>query len=132
MNRHVGFNAWPLLLAVVLLGATAVVSAQEKEKAPAGSAENGYKVYMKYQCYTCHGTIGHGADRGTGPKLAPNPVSYAGFVAQMRTPRRDMPPYRKEFVSDQEIADIYAYLASIKPSPAAKDLPLPNIAADMK
>jgi hypothetical protein len=37
-----------------------------------------------------------------------------------------MPPYRKEFVSDQELADLYAYLATIKPSPAAKDLPLPN------
>jgi hypothetical protein len=29
-------------------------------------------------------------------------------------------------VSDQELADMYAYLLSIKPSPAAKDLPLPN------
>ena len=97
-----------------------------QDKAPQGSAENGHKAYMKYMCYTCHGTVGQGADRGTGPKLAPNPVSFATFQAQMRTPRQDMPPYRKEFVSDQELADLYAYLASVKPSPAAKDLPLPN------
>jgi mono/diheme cytochrome c family protein len=97
-----------------------------QDKAPGGSAESGYNAYMKYQCYTCHGTVGHGADRGTGPKLAPNPLPYAAFVAQVRAPRLDMPAYRKPFVSDQEIADIYAYLASMKPSPAAKDLPLPN------
>lgn len=124
MKKH-GFK---ILLALMLLslGAAAAVFAQEKEKAPAGSAENGYKAYMTYMCYTCHGTVGQGADRGTGPKLAPNPVSLATFTAQVRTPRQDMPPYRKAFVSDQEVADIYAYLQSIKPSPAAKDLGLPN------
>jgi ubiquinol-cytochrome c reductase cytochrome c subunit len=113
-----------LLFAAALIFVTPAIEAQEK--APEGSAERGYQVYMKYQCYACHGTVGHGADRGTGPKLAPNPVSYATFVAQMRTPRQDMPAYRKQFVSDQELADMYAYLASIKSSPAAKDLPLPN------
>jgi ubiquinol-cytochrome c reductase cytochrome c subunit len=109
----------------MLLAATAAF-AQEKTQAPQGSADNGQKVYGKLMCYTCHGTVGQGADRGTGPKLAPTPVSFASFAAQLRTPRQDMPPYRKEFVSDQEVADIYAYLLSIKPSPAAKDLPLPS------
>lgn len=111
-----------LLFAALLMFSVATVSAQDK--APAGSAETGYQVYMKYQCYTCHGTVGQGADRGTGPRLAPNPVSYATFMSQVRTPRQDMPAYRQAFVSDQEIADIYAYLVSIKPSPAAKDIPL--------
>jgi ubiquinol-cytochrome c reductase cytochrome c subunit len=114
-----------LILSAAML-ATPAVFGQEQAKAPNGSADNGYKAYMKNMCYTCHGTVGHGADRGTGPKLAPNPVSFATFTAQLRTPRQDMPPYRKDFVSDQELADIYAYLASIKPGAAAKDLPLPN------
>ena len=111
-----------LLLGVLVVFGVSTVFAQEK--APAGSAERGYQVYMKYQCYTCHGTVGQGADRGTGPKLAPNPVSYATFATQMRAPRQDMPAYRKQFVSDQDLADMYAYLLSIKPSPAAKDIPL--------
>jgi mono/diheme cytochrome c family protein len=97
-----------------------------QDKAPDGSAERGYQAFMKYQCYTCHGTIGHGADRGTGPKLAPAPLPYAAFAAQVRAPRLDMPPYRKQFVTDQELADIYAYLTTMKPSPASKDLPLPT------
>ena len=111
-----------LLSAALLLLAAAAVLAQEK--APAGSAERGYQAYMKFQCYTCHGTLGQGAERGTGPKLAPNPVSYATFARELRAPRQDMPAYRKPFVSDQEIADMYAYLVSIKPSPAPKDIPL--------
>ena len=111
-----------LLFAALLIFGVATVSAQDK--APTGSAETGYHAYMKYQCYTCHGTVGQGADRGTGPRLAPNPVSYATFMSQLRTPRQDMPAYRQAFVSDQEIVDIYAYLVSIKPSPTAKDIPL--------
>jgi mono/diheme cytochrome c family protein len=35
-----------------------------------------------------------------------------------------MPRYPVEVLSDQEMADIYAYVASIKPGPAAKDIPL--------
>jgi len=110
-----------LVAALLVFGASTVFA---QEKAPAGSAEQGYQSYMKYQCYTCHGTVGQGADRGTGPKLAPNPVSYSTFVGQLRTPRQDMPAYRKAFVTDQEVADMYSYLVSIKPSPAVKEIPL--------
>jgi mono/diheme cytochrome c family protein len=108
----------------LLLLTTALASAQES--GPAGSAERGHQSYMKYMCYTCHGTLGQGADRGTGPKLAPSPLAYPAFALQVRTPRLDMPAYRKEFVSDQELTDIYAYLSSVKPSAALKDIPLLN------
>ncbi len=115
---------YKLVYAALLIFVASVLFAQDKP--PAGSAERGYQAYMKYQCYTCHGTVGQGADRGTGPRLAPKPLSYERFAAQTRSPRRDMPAYRKEFLSDQELADIYAYILSIKPSPAAKDIPLLN------
>jgi mono/diheme cytochrome c family protein len=95
-----------------------------QDQTPAGSVESGYKAYMKYQCYTCHGTQGQGGERGAGPKLAPNPFPWAGFEFQVRTPRQDMPAYRKPHLSDQELADIYAYVRSIKPSPAASAIPL--------
>jgi len=110
---------------LMIVGASAVFA---QEQPPAASAERGYQAYMKYQCYTCHGTVGQGADRGTGPKLAPNPISFEGFARQLRVPRQDMPAYRKQFVSDQEVGDMYAYLKSIKPSPSAKDIPLLNFA----
>jgi mono/diheme cytochrome c family protein len=116
------------LFSFLLILSTSVVFAQENQ--PAGSAERGYRAFMKYQCYTCHGTVGQGADRGTGPKLTPKPMAYRAFVLQVRTPRQDMPAYRKQFVTDDELADIYTYLASIKPSPELKDIPLLNTAAN--
>ncbi len=110
-----------LLTTALLAFAVSTVSAQET---PAGSAQRGHQAYMKYMCYTCHGTIGQGADRGAGPKLAPGLLPYPAFALQTRTPRLDMPPYRQQFLNDQELADIYAYLATVKASPAAKDIPL--------
>ena len=94
------------------------------QDAPSGNAQNGYKAFLKYQCYTCHGTVGQGADRGAGPKLAPNPFPWAGFELQVRTPRQDMPPYRKQHLPDQDLADIYAYVRAIKASPPASSIPL--------
>ena len=111
------------LVSAALLALTAsAVSAQDPP--PPGSADRGQQAYMKYMCYTCHGTLGQGADRGTGPKLAPGMLPYAAFAHQVRTPRLDMPPYRQKFLSDQDLSDIYAYLALTKPSPAAKEIPL--------
>ena len=92
--------------------------------APAGSAERGKKLYMEQLCHTCHGTVGQGGERGAGPKIYPNPFPFPAFVMQVRKPRQAMPPYVEKYVSDQDLADIYHYLFSTKPSPAAKDIPL--------
>lgn len=111
-----------VLFSIALL--VLMASAAAAQDAPAGSAERGATTFKKYMCYTCHGTEGQGADRGTGPKLAPGPLPYPAFALQVRTPRLDMPAYRKEFVNDQELADIYAYLLTMKASAAARDIPL--------
>jgi ubiquinol-cytochrome c reductase cytochrome c subunit len=92
--------------------------------APAGSAERGKQLFMKNTCFSCHGTVGQGGERGAGPKIAPNPFPYAAFASQVRQPRAVMPRYTAEFVSDQDLADIYAYVASVPAGPAAKDIPL--------
>jgi ubiquinol-cytochrome c reductase cytochrome c subunit len=111
------------LVSAALLVLT-VSAAFAQDPPPPGSGERGQQAFMKYMCYTCHGTVGQGADRGTGPKIAPGMLPYAAFALQVRTPRLDMPPYRQQFLSDQELADIYAYLSLTKPSPAAKEIRL--------
>jgi mono/diheme cytochrome c family protein len=113
-----------IIFATLLAGAASAALAQEQ--APAGSVERGRAAYMKFQCYTCHGTAGQGGERNAGPKIAPNPFPYAAFAAQVRTPRQGMPAYRQQFLSDRDLADVYAYVASIKPSPAATDIPQLN------
>jgi ubiquinol-cytochrome c reductase cytochrome c subunit len=105
-------------LAAVLAAASAAAFAQ----APAGDAARGKALFMKDMCWTCHGTDGHGSPYGV--RLAPGPMPWEGFVNQVRHPRASMPPYGPKFVSDQDLGDIHAYLASIKPGPKASELAL--------
>src|ERR1700691_312156 len=87
------------------------------------SASNGKKIFDSYGCYECHDHDGHG---GVGARLAPNPIPFAAFSKYVRQPTGEMPPYTKKVVTDQELADIYAYLQSIPPAPSAKSIPILN------
>ena len=109
-----------LALSAVLLAFSTALPAQT----PQGSAERGKKVYQDKWCHSCHGTVGQGGERGAGPRIAPNPFPYEAFAMQTRRPRANMPRYPVEVLSEQDMADIYAYVSSVKPGPVAKDLPL--------
>jgi mono/diheme cytochrome c family protein len=41
-------------------------------------------------------------------------------------PSGSMPPFRAKVMSDQELADVYAYIKSIPEPKPAKDIPLLN------
>src|SRR5215472_17147729 len=87
--------------------------------AQAASAEHGKVVFMHMGCWQCHGTQGQGAI--SGPKLAPDPLPFEALSSFVRTSNRAMPPYREKVLSNEDLADIYAYLQSIPKSPDAKD-----------
>lgn len=89
-----------------------------------GNAENGKRLFTKLGCYTCHGYQGQGG--GAGAKLAPRPISAAALIAYVRKPAGTMPPFTSKVVSDAELTDIQAYLASVPAPPAVKDIPLLN------
>ena len=109
---------------VLAYATLALASPAALGQAPAGSAQAGRKVYMDKMCHTCHGTLGQGGERTSGPRIAPEPFPWEAFAAQVRRPRAGMPRYPAEFLSNRELADIYAYLASVKPGPSAHDIPL--------
>jgi mono/diheme cytochrome c family protein len=102
-----------------------VFAAQESKptEMPAGNAENGKRVFNKNGCYECHGREGQGSNM-TGPRIAPDPVPFDVLTRYLRKPLGEMPPYTAKVVSDQELADIYAFLQSRPHPPAAKDVPL--------
>src|SRR4051794_33257144 len=106
-------------LAVMLLSPAV---AQEVQ-APAGDIRNGEKHYVSDGCYQCHGVGANGAAL-TGPRLARTEFPYEAFLNQLRHPGSDMPPYEASIIPDQVVADIYAYVKSLPPSRAAKDIPL--------
>jgi mono/diheme cytochrome c family protein len=78
---------------------------------------------QKYGCYECHGTEGQGSPV-TGPKLAPNPLPFDALSSFVRTSNGPMPPFREAILPNEDLADIYAYLQSIKPAPDHKSIPL--------
>jgi mono/diheme cytochrome c family protein len=92
--------------------------------ASAASAEKGKSEFLRHGCWQCHGYAGQGGV--TGPRLAPNPIPFETLSNFVRTTNRAMPPFRKEILSDDDLADIYAYLQSQPPTADPKSIPLLN------
>lgn len=118
-----------LLLAAALVlpitAATAQTPLPASQSTPdTGNAKNGEQLYFKYSCYACHGFSGQ---NGPGQRLVGS--GYMGnvraFTTYVRNPR-SMPPYTAKVLPDAELADIFAYVKTLKASPAAKDIPLLN------
>ena len=94
------------------------------QPAEAASAEKGKVAYVKHGCWQCHGFVGQGAV--TGPKLAPNPMPLPALSAIVRFTNGAMPPYQKAILSDEDLADIHAWLQSLPKAPDYKSIPLLN------
>jgi mono/diheme cytochrome c family protein len=91
----------------------------------AASAEKGKAAFTKFGCWQCHGTQGQGSVVTSGGKvLAPDPMPFEAFTAFVRTTNRAMPPYSEAVLSNEDLADIYAYLQSIPKTIDYKTIPL--------
>jgi mono/diheme cytochrome c family protein len=95
------------------------------------SVANGEAIFLRLGCPACHGTVGHG---GAGTRLAPGPLPLEAFRAWVRTGSpgwsfaRGMPAFPPAVVSDDELADVRVYLASVPAPRAADDIPLLDLA----
>jgi ubiquinol-cytochrome c reductase cytochrome c subunit len=107
------------ILLVVALTLPCLVFGQSNN---AGNAENGKRVFMKQNCYYCHGTIGQGGRDGA--RIAQTALNLQGVMRYVRKPTGGMPAFTEKILSDQELTDIYAYLKSLPAAKAAKDIPL--------
>jgi len=114
-----------LALAALMIASSIVLAAQNPPpaSAPRGNAENGRMLFAKFGCYECHGREAQGST-ATGPRLGPNPIAYNRFIAYIRKPAGEMPPYTAKVVTEQQAADIYAFLQSLPRPPAAETIPL--------
>ena len=96
--------------------------AQTKAPADSTSADAGAALYKKNGCYECHVNDAQGGPQG--PRLGPNPIPLPRFVAYVRNPTGDMPPFTAKVISDQDLASIYAFLQARPTPPPVKDIPL--------
>ena len=105
---------------------TATVPARA-EDVPTGNAENGKQIYLKDGCFLCHGRVGQGGGYNSPvPALAKTEMPFEPFKLQLRQPADDMPAYSEKVVSDQQVADIYAFVQSLPGRRDPKSIPLLN------
>ena len=97
-------------------------SAPQVKAADATPSDAGAALYRKNGCYECHVNDAQGGPQG--PRLGPNPIPFPRFVAYVRSPTGDMPPFTAKVISEQDLASIYAFLQSRPTPPPVKDIPL--------
>lgn len=92
--------------------------------AVAQNAENGKRLFVRDGCYECHGYAGQGGIAGA--RLAPPVLNAQAITRYIRRPAGAMPGFSNKVISDQEVADIYAYLKTIPAPKPVKDIPILN------
>jgi len=107
------------------LCASAFGVALAQDAAPPGDAAKGKRIFLADNCFTCHGRSGQGgAYNGPAPILAHTMLPFDGFKGQIRNPANDMPAFSDTVLSDQDIADIYAFVQTLPGPGSAKDHPI--------
>jgi mono/diheme cytochrome c family protein len=99
-------NTWIGLLTVIPMWA---------QDPSAANVANGKRLFEVKACYECHGWRGQGGLAGA--RLAQTKLNLQGFRNILRNPPpSNMPPYRAAVLTDQEVADLFAYIQSF-PAP---------------
>jgi mono/diheme cytochrome c family protein len=79
---------------------------------PKGNPEEGKRWYMMNNCSSCHGQNGND---GRGANIAGITMGFGSFVKKLRkTDAPIMPPFPESKISEQDAADIYAFLKTLK------------------
>jgi mono/diheme cytochrome c family protein len=108
-----------------LLIALTLLSLPVLAQTSAGNAQNGKRLFLKNGCYECHGYGGQGG--AAGARLAQTKLTLPTFTAYVRNPAPGgMPPYRPKIMTDQELADVFAYIKTFPEPPPLGSIPLLN------
>src|SRR5437879_13813910 len=70
-----------------------------------GNAEDGKRLFMKHNCYYCHGTSGQGGRDGA--RIAQTALNLQGLTRYVRRPTGPMPAFTEKILSDTELHNIY-------------------------
>lgn len=113
-------------LACSLLAVAVTVRAASNDMAPPGDAKGGKEVYRLMGCGSCHGLEGQGVTGlANAARLGPPILPYPAFYAYVRRPPGIfMPPYSPALMTDQEMADMYAFLKTKPMPPPVSQIPL--------
>jgi ubiquinol-cytochrome c reductase cytochrome c subunit len=116
-------NSGLVLFLTVLLGGAYTQRSIKASNSSDSSPVSGKSLYIKYGCYECHGLQGQGSP-ATGPRLASPVFPLGAFIAYVRKPTGEMPPYTNKVLRDEELLDIHAFLSSLPEAAKPDDIPL--------
>lgn len=89
----------PLLMVILLVSGCST---------PMGNPEDGKRWYSMHNCFACHGPNGND---GKAPVVNNLEMSFWRFERIIRNAGSPiMPKYPEEKISDQDVADLYAFL----------------------
>jgi mono/diheme cytochrome c family protein len=84
-----------------------------------GNPQKGKVVFENLGCNKCHGSEGEGVvgsgQNGGVPRIASTSLALPTFIQLVRKPKNLMPPFGTDKASDSDLADIYAFLQTLKP-----------------
>jgi cytochrome b subunit of formate dehydrogenase len=80
----------------------------------AGNPEEGAALWQTLPCKDCHGENAEGAPDSMNVILAGTHISFEAFVDAVRRGPADMHPFSTDDISDEELADLYAWLRSLE------------------
>ena len=87
------------------------------------NSANGKRLFEVKACYQCHGWRGQGGLAGA--RLAQTKLNLQVFRNIIRNPPpSNMPPYRAAVLTDQEVADLFAYVQSFPVPEPVERIPL--------
>jgi len=92
----------------------------EQQEGAIGNPANGQQLFFSLGCNVCHGDFGEGV---VGPTIAMTIVPLDRVILQYREPLEAMSVFPPDQVSDDEIADIYAWLQTVPRPPEADVIP---------
>ena len=91
----------------------------EASKISPGNPRKGKLVFENLGCNKCHGSEGEGVE-GSGqsggvPRIASTSLALPAFIQLVRKPKGVMPPFGSERATDSDLADVHAFLQTLKP-----------------
>jgi mono/diheme cytochrome c family protein len=94
-------------------------SQEQSSKLSPGNAQKGKIVFESLGCNKCHGSEGEGVS-GSGPsggvpRIASTSLALPAFIQLVRKPKGVMPPFSSDKASDSDLADVHAFLQTLKP-----------------
>lgn len=97
----------------------AVRGQETSGKVSPGDVQKGKVVFEALGCNKCHGSEGEGVSAtgqsGGVPRIASTSLALPVFIQLVRKPKDLMPPFGTDKASDSDLADVYAFLQTLKP-----------------